>query len=192
VSGTGEPRPALRETLCEAFGRSPAEFRDRLGDHDVQPATADRLATTPGSADLPLPDDRPDRERTLVWQAWTLDDCPLGVTVAGPAYHDTPVVYATPTVRSLTGYSLAALRGENLRLLQGPATDERAVDELRGALRRWEPTTVDLVNYRRDGTPFCNRLSLVPVPAADGTVENWVGLQRAIRVGETTGADGVE
>ncbi|MFB6194408.1 MAG: PAS domain-containing protein, partial [Halobaculum sp.] len=105
------------------------------------------------------------------------DDAPLGVTLAGPAYHDNPVVYATRTLREMTGYSLTDLHGENLRLLQGPETEASAVDSLRDALRAWDPITVELTNYRADGTPFRNRVSLVPVAAPDGTVDHWFGVQ---------------
>jgi len=40
--------------------------------------------------------------------------------------------------------------------------------------------TVELCNYRADGSPFTNRVSLVPVPDANGTVEHWFGLRAAV------------
>lgn len=119
-------------------------------------------------------------EQTLVWKSWVLDGIPLGITVSGPAYQDNPIVYANETFRELTGYSMAELRGENPRLLQGPETEPSAVDDLREALDIWEPVTVELRNYRRDGTPFRNRVSLVPTTDETGTVTNWVGIQDAV------------
>lgn len=120
------------------------------------------------------------RTRELVWRCYVLDHAPLGLTICGPAYRDTPIVYATRTMRDLTGYSLAELRGANPRLLQGPATEAEAVADLREAVTIWEPVTVDLWNYRRDGTRFRNRLSLVPLPDETGTVGNWLGVQEAV------------
>jgi PAS domain S-box-containing protein len=119
-------------------------------------------------------------ERDLVWRLWVLDAVPFGLTLAGPAYQDTPVRYVNDGFERLTGYPLSAVRGKNLRLLQGPDTDDPAVESLREAVSIWEPVTTELRNYRRDGTGFVNRVSLVPIAGSDGAVANWVGIQAAV------------
>jgi PAS domain S-box-containing protein len=124
------------------------------------------------------------RGRDLVWRVWLLEEVPLGLTLAGPAYQDNPVVYANRTFRRLTGYSLETVRGENLRLLQGPDTDPAAVADLREALSIWEPVTVELRNYTADGRPFTNRLSLVPLADGSGTVAHWLGVQATVDDGD--------
>lgn len=176
------PRPDVRETLREALTADRESFRqlvDRLAtEHGFD---ASRLETTPETFDPPAavcPVAGPDRP--LVWRAWTLEEAPIGVVLAGAAYRDNPVLYANQTTRQLTGYSLEALTGQNLRVLQGPATDDAAVADLREALSTWNGVTVELRNYRADGTPFTNRVSLVPVPDDGGTVEHWFGLQAAV------------
>ena len=52
----------------------------------------------------------------------------------------------------------------------------------RGSARRSvaDAITVELCNYRADGSPFTNRVSLVLVPDANGTVEHWFGLRAAV------------
>ena len=72
------------------------------------------------------------------------------------------------------------LEGDNLRRLQGSRTDAANVAGLREALRGWSSVTVEVCNYRADGTPFTNRVSLVPVPDRNGTVVHWFGLQAAV------------
>jgi PAS domain S-box-containing protein len=119
-------------------------------------------------------------ERDLVRRVWVLDTAPIGITVAGPVYQDNPIVYANRTFRELTGYSLSAVRGENLRLLQGPDTEAAPVDALREALEIWAPVTVELWNYRADGERFRNRVSLVPLRDGDGMLSNWAGLQARV------------
>lgn len=177
-----QPRPELRAALRGALPADRESFRaavERLaGEHGFG---ADRLGSTPETFDPPAavgPLSGPDRR--LVWRARALERAPIGVVVTGAAYHDNPLLYANRATRRLTGYSLSELRGENLRRLQGPGTDAAAVDRLREALRGWNGITVELRNYRRDGTPFVNRVSLVPVPDANGTVEHWFGLQSAV------------
>ena len=171
---------SLRSALVDSLGLDRDAFRDRVetvADRYDLPATRRALTeTTPEAFDGPeVLDDYatlPSHTRALVWRVWLFDTAPLGLTVAGPAYEDTPLVYATRTFRDLTGYSMAELRGENPRLLQGPETAAGPVDDLREAISVWTPVTVELRNYRRDGTPFRNRVSLVPIAGDDGTIRN--------------------
>lgn len=154
--------------LCERHGLDRALARRA---RETTPGTVDSDSVVAGYGDLSP------RVRRLVWRLWTLDTAPLGLTLAGPAYADNPVVYATRTVRVLTGYALADLRGENPRLLQGPATEPEAVADLREAIASWDEVTVELTNERADGTVFRNRVSLAPLRGPDGTVAHWLGVQ---------------
>ncbi|ERH11543.1 MAG: hypothetical protein J07HB67_00551 [halophilic archaeon J07HB67] len=180
-----EPRPAVREALQTALGGAPSSFRERvrrlLAAHDLTAAAEirRRLETTPA---------RPGfdgwgldtRVRPLAWQAWVLDHAPVGVTLTGAAYHDNPLQYANLAFRELTGHDTTRLSGANPRLLQTETTDCERVADFVEALRTWEPVTVELDNERADGTPFRNRVSLVPVAGDDGTVEHWFGVQAAV------------
>lgn len=158
------------------------QFQTRAADRfDSVDAARDRPDGEGRSADdvdgLPTLDDH---ERTLVARMRTLDDVPLGLTLSGPAYQDNPIRYANRTFREMTGYSLAELVGENPRLLQGPETEAAAVDDLREAIDIWERVTVELQNYRQDGTPFRNRVTLVPLEDDTGTITNWLGVQDVV------------
>lgn len=176
---------SVRSEVATLLGLDDAAFRRRAGDLLARRGLdTDRLAALDADSPSAPPGLDPSalaaHERPLVRRARVLAEVPLAVTLAGPVYEDTPVRYADGTFTSLTGYDLAAVRGENLRLLQGPATEPEAVDALREALDTWEPVTVDLWNYRADGTRFRNRVSLVPYSGPDGTVTNWFGLQGAV------------
>ncbi len=120
------------------------------------------------------------RDVELLGRVRRFDAGPLGVALSGPAYRDNPILYANETLRSLTGYPLEELRGRNPRLFQGPDTDPDAIDTLHEAVDTWTQATVELRNYRRDGTRFRNRVTVVPVPDDTGTVANWLGVQAAV------------
>lgn len=176
------PRPELRSTLREALTADRESFRETVGRLATEYGfDGRRRTTTPETFDPPASiDDLFGPDRRLIWRGWTLEDAPIGVALTGAAYHDNPLLYANRATRHLTGYSLEALRGDNLRRLQGPETDPGTVDRVREALRGWNGITVELRNYRADGTPFTNRLSLVPVSDENGTVEHWFGLQAVV------------
>jgi PAS domain S-box-containing protein len=180
---------SLRRATADLLRLDPGEFlaqlegfRDR---HDLDGGHLNRaveLDAFDGPSVLDGYSALDSHEQTLVWKSWVLDEIPLGITVSGPAYQDNPIVYANETFRELTGYSMTELHGENPRLLQGPETASEPVDDLREALDIWEPVTVEIRNYRRDGTPFRNRVSLVPTTDETGTVTNWVGIQEVIDI----------
>jgi len=176
-----------RGELVESLRTDAATFHDRVSD---LPAAGSLAVDRIGRAGSPEAFDGPDDlqsfdalsalERDLVWRLWVLGDASFGLTLAGPAFQDTPTIYVNRTFRALTGYPLSAVRGENLRLLQGPETRPGPVADLAEAIGIWEPVTVEVRNYRRDGSPFRNRVSLVPFEGPSGAVANWVGVQEAV------------
>jgi len=119
------------------------------------------------------------REAELRRKTRAMDEAPVGITITDPSRPDNPVIYANERFLELTGYDEDEIVGENCRLLQGPDTDPEAVEELRRAIEAGEPTSVDLLNYRRDGSAFRNRVAIAPVHD-DGELTNWVGFQRDV------------
>ena len=48
---------------------------------------------------------------------------------------------------------------------------------IRDAVKKGEGCSVRLLNYRRDGTPFWNLLTMTPIKTEDGKVSKFVGVQ---------------
>ena len=63
------------------------------------------------------------------------------------------------------------------RFLQGQATDLNEVAKIRVAIEQGRGAAVRLLNYRKDGTPFWNLLTVMPVYAADGSLSKFIGVQ---------------
>lgn len=51
------------------------------------------------------------------------------------------------------------------------------MDQLRDSVRNGKPVTVRLLNYRKDGTPFWNLLTMTPIKDESGRVVKFVGVQ---------------
>jgi PAS domain S-box-containing protein len=100
-----------------------------------------------------------------------------GITIADASLPDNPLIYANAGFERLTGYSVAEVLGRKCRFLQGPGTDPATLDTLRTAIREKRAVTVQLLNYRKDGTMFWNRLSITPVEDASGEVTHFIGVQ---------------
>ncbi|WP_300011296.1 SpoIIE family protein phosphatase [Pseudonocardia sp.] len=104
----------------------------------------------------------------------------MSFTITDPRRPDNPLIWVNPSFTRLTGYALDDVVGRNCRMLQGPNTDAATVQRIGDALRRREPITEVLLNYRRDGTAYWNQLSVSPVYDGTGELVNFVGVQNDV------------
>jgi len=102
-------------------------------------------------------------------------------TVSDPSLPDNPIVYASQGFLELTGYRMDQVLGRNCRFLQGPLTDPDAVDLIRRGVKEGRDTSVCLLNYKADGTPFWNQFFVAALKDADGNIVNFVGVQCEVK-----------
>uniref|UniRef100_UPI003F579214 PAS domain S-box protein n=1 Tax=Halosimplex halobium TaxID=3396618 RepID=UPI003F579214 len=127
-----------------------------------------------------LVDDLRECERERRLQERVIESAPVGVAVADATEPDNPLVAVNERFEEVTGYEASEALGRNFRFLQGEDTDEERVAELRRAIEAEEEATVELRNYRADGTEFWNRVRLAPVEDDDGEVTHYVGFQEDV------------
>lgn len=104
----------------------------------------------------------------------------VGVVIADAQQPDNPLVYANDGFQRLTGYPLNEVLGRNCRFLQGPKTSDATRKAVRESLDAEEPVSADILNYRKNGTTFWNRLEITPVFDDDGELTHFIGFQRDI------------
>ena len=97
--------------------------------------------------------------------------------ISDPTLPDNPIVYVSQGFLDLTGYNLDQVLGRNCRFLQGPGTDQSAVDVIRKGIQEGIDTSVCLLNYKADGTPFWNQFFVASLRDAENNVVNHVGVQ---------------
>jgi PAS domain S-box-containing protein len=71
-------------------------------------------------------------------------------------------VFANTKFLENTGYQAEEAIGRNLSYLQGELTSEETVKFMRKCFDEGSCCIQDLVNYKKDGTPFLNRLLMLP------------------------------
>lgn len=98
-------------------------------------------------------------------------------TVSDPSLPDNPIVYASEGFLKLTGYQREAVIGRNCRFLQGPRTDPKMIDMIRKGVMDGTDTSVCLLNYKADGTPFWNQFFVAALRDSSGKIVNHVGVQ---------------
>ena len=100
----------------------------------------------------------------------TVEMTRMPMVLADPRQDDTPIVFANNAFLDLTGYELDEVVGRNCRFLQGSGTDQETVRVLREALANRTACAIEILNYRRDGSPFWNAVFMGPVLNPEGEV----------------------
>lgn len=117
------------------------------------------------------------RERELALKNRAMGESEVGISIVDNRQSDMPLVYVNGGFERLTGYDADEAVGRNCRFLQGEATDPTTVERVGEALDAGRPVSVELLNYRKDGTPFWNYLQINPIEDESGDVTHFLGFQ---------------
>lgn len=110
--------------------------------------------------------------------ALTFQRAAVSIVLTNPNLEDNLIVYVNDGFQRVTGYDASAVIGRNCRFLQGEKTKKSSVDRLRTAIAAGEEVSVDILNYRADGTEFTNRLVISPIHSRDGKLLYFLGVQK--------------
>jgi PAS domain S-box-containing protein len=125
--------------------------------------------------------DRREREAELRVKSRALEEASIGISIADATDPDLPMTYVNGAFERITGYDRDTAVGRNCRFLQGPETESGSLDPVREAIAEERSATTEVLNYRADGTPFWNELTVAPVTGEDGEeVTHYVGFQRDV------------
>jgi PAS domain S-box-containing protein len=100
-----------------------------------------------------------------------------GIVITDPHRPGNPIVYVNSGFEAITGYTALEAVGRNCRFLQGKDTDPAAARALHDAVESERAVGVELLNYRKDGTPFWNALFITPVRDDRGALLQFIGVQ---------------
>jgi diguanylate cyclase (GGDEF)-like protein/PAS domain S-box-containing protein len=100
-----------------------------------------------------------------------------GVLISGA---DRLTTYVNDEFVRITGYSREEMLGKPCGILQGADTSPEVVSQIRAALDAGQSFHGEILNYRKDGTPFWNELSINSVFDETGAVTQFVGVLRDV------------
>ena len=100
-----------------------------------------------------------------------------GVVISGA---DRILLSANRAFTVITGYTEAEIAGQNYKFLQGPLTDPQTIEKIREAQNQGVDFAGEILNYRKDGTPFWNELTVSPVRDEHGRLTHFIGVTRDI------------
>ncbi len=93
---------------------------------------------------------------------------------------DNILIYVNAAFERMTGYSSEEVLYQDCRFLQAGDRDQPSLVRIREALRNNVSCREIMRNYRKDGTPFWNELSLSTVKNADDGLTYFIGVQKDV------------
>jgi len=103
-----------------------------------------------------------------------------GIVVAEREGDENILIYANEGFERLTGYSVDEILYRDCRFLQNADHDQPAIGRIRAALREGRSCREVLRNYRKDGSPFWNELSITPVFDEEDQLTYFLGVQKDV------------
>ncbi|TWT03524.1 EAL domain-containing protein [Planomicrobium sp. CPCC 101079] len=100
------------------------------------------------------------------------------VVNSGTDHH--PIVFANQAFYDMIDYSEEEVLGKNGRFLHGDKTDMTVSRQIRECSESQEPGIFEIINYKKNGTPFWNEISIQPLTFPDRELQLTLMLQRDI------------
>ncbi|WP_338770455.1 EAL domain-containing protein [Massilia sp. METH4] len=91
-----------------------------------------------------------------------------------------PIVFVNDALLRRSGYAREEILGKSMRVLHGPATDQKEVARVVRAMRELQPVSAELANYTRAGECYWVEMEMVPFADEDGVNTHWVLVGRDV------------
>lgn len=82
----------------------------------------------------------------------------------------------------MTGYPKTFAKGKHPRFLQGPDTSQTTKNEIKETLSSQKPVSKQLLNYKKDGTPYLCDIKIIPLFDTNDTLTHFMALEKKARV----------
>lgn len=96
----------------------------------------------------------------------------MPMLVTDPTLPGNPITFANPAFLDLSGYSMDELLGQGPHFMNGPGTDPIAIAEYEQAMEAGRDATLEILQYRKDGSPFHAMLFATALDDGQGRVCN--------------------
>ena len=111
-----------------------------------------------------------------------IEASPVASVISDPRLPDNPIIACNPAFCALTGYDEDQILGRNCRFLSGPGTEPWLTETIRQGVRDHRPVLVEILNYKRDGSPFRNAVLVAPIYDTEDKLRYFLGSQ--VEVGD--------
>ncbi|GMV60738.1 MAG: hypothetical protein AMXMBFR72_38240 [Betaproteobacteria bacterium] len=163
--------------------RRSAEDRRADDDQAARPPSEQPALTDPEAPPEALPpvtiEVTPEVERLLRLLQLVIENTSVLVVITNAQRE---IEWVNGAYTRLTGWSIDEIRGRTpASFLHGPATDRAAVQRINEAIERGEGIEyAELLNYRKDGTPYWVSVNIQPIRDGEGRITHFVAIEHDI------------
>jgi len=155
----------------------------KLADLDLLSTLADHCAGA-------LERTRAEEQVRLLESAVRLASDMVIITSADPtSTTGTRIAFVNDAVLQMTGYTREELVGRSISILQGPETNRETLENMHRALAEGKAVKVEVINYRKDRTPYVCEFSAYSICDEYGRPRYFVSVQRDITERKRTELD---
>lgn len=115
---------------------------------------------------------------------WLADSYTEGVYLIDPYEEGFPFLYVNDKFTDMTGYG-HEITGYKRSILEGADTDEKSSKKIQEVIECEGSATVEIVNYRKDGTSFLKEVYLNPLYDGQKELFAYIGVQKDITCKKT-------
>lgn len=92
------------------------------------------------------------------------------------------IAWVNAGFREMTGYPKTFAIGKHPRFLQGAKTSQATKNEIKETLSSQKPVSKQLLNYKKDGTPYLCDIKIIPLFDTNDTLTHFMALEKKARV----------
>lgn len=118
-----------------------------------------------------------EQEHSIVLMMETISEAAL---LIDPYEEGFPIIFVNRGFTEMTGYNMTEIIGKKYHMLEGKETDKKASQMITEAIKDKKSTTVETLNYRKNGSSFWLETSISPLYNAHGEVYAFIGIQKDI------------
>lgn len=107
----------------------------------------------------------------------SIECSPIATVISDPNLRDNPIVAVNEPFCDLTQYAPKEVLGRNCKFLAGEETEPWLTDKIREGVVNHRPVMVEILNYKRDGTPFRNAVLVAPIFDTSDALRYFIGTQ---------------
>lgn len=96
--------------------------------------------------------------------------------------HTQQIEWVNSGFTDMTGFTKSYAIGRHPSFLQGKDTSIETKSKIRTAIENKEPITQDLLNYKKDGTPYLCSVKIIPIFNHIDIITHFIAFEKKVRV----------
>lgn len=100
----------------------------------------------------------------------------VGVTLLDPNEENTPIIFANDSFCEITGYEKNEIIGKSYKFFKSKSKEDKSFKILKDTVKNQRKCSLELLNYKKDGTAYISLLSLTPIVDEKSKLVYYVGI----------------